>query len=66
MVFKPLPVPTDRLSHTVAFRVTDSEYLELLPFFEAFEGQASPAIRWLLTHPDVEKAMAEAVRAANP
>ena len=41
------------LTHTIAFRLTPSEYLGLKPFFEAFDGGASEGFRWLLSQPDV-------------
>lgn len=44
----------ERLNKTVAFRVTASEYMALLPFFEAFPGgRGSVALRWLVSQPEV-------------
>lgn len=44
---------TERLAHTIAFRVTPTEYLELLPFFDCFAGDggggSSAGLRWLLS-----------------
>jgi hypothetical protein len=42
------------MKRTVAFRLTTAEYLTLLPFFEAY-GQASGAMRWLLSQPETEE-----------
>lgn len=60
-----LPPALDRLNHTVAFRLTDGEYLELLPFFEACEGRPSTALRWLLSQPESQELMRAAVKEAN-
>lgn len=50
-------IPTgERLTKTVAFRLTPSEYLSMLPFFEVFpDGQQSLALRWLMTQPEVQE-----------
>lgn len=48
------------MKRTVAFRLTTSEYLELLPFFEAF-GQSSGALRWLLSQPETQALIRRAV-----
>lgn len=52
-----------KLTHTLAFRITPSEYLELLPFFETFETQGE-GFRWLLSRPEVQELMAR--RVAEP
>lgn len=65
MTFQPMLPKTQKLVHTVAFRLTDAEYLELFPFFEAFEGHASPAIRWLLSQEPVTAVMQAAVDASG-
>jgi len=44
------------LLHTIAFRVTSTEFLELFLFFETFESN-SLALRWLVTHPEVQETM---------
>lgn len=52
----------ERLTHTVAFRLTPSEYLRVLPFFESFDGgKGSDALRWLLSHEQVQALMRERV-----
>lgn len=49
----------ERLTHTVAFRLPPSEYLNLLPFFESFpDGKSSIALRWLVNQPEVQAVMA--------
>lgn len=65
MTFRTRLQPHERLCHTIAFRLTDAEYIELMPFFEAFDGQASPALRWLLSQPASQALMARAVLEAN-
>lgn len=45
---------SERLAHTVAFRLTPTGYLDILPFFEAF-GSDSEALRWLLDQPEVQR-----------
>lgn len=53
-VFQVIPTG-ERLTKTVAFRLTPSEYLELLPFFEVFPGsKGSLALRWLMNQPEVQ------------
>jgi hypothetical protein len=47
---------TEPYTHTVAFRLTTSQRLELLPFFESCGG-GSEAMRWLLSQPEVQKVM---------
>lgn len=64
MTFTPFMKPHEKLSHTVAFRVTSAEFLELLPFFEVFDGQNSVALRWLLTQEQTKETMRAAVRQA--
>lgn len=55
----------EHLTHTIAFRVSPSEYLDLLPFFESFETRGgSEALRWLVRHPEVRQVMAEQVTGA--
>jgi hypothetical protein len=56
--------PAQRLAHTVAFRLTDREYLELLPFFESCGG-GSAALRWLLSQDATKATMQAAVQEAN-
>lgn len=47
---------SERLAHTVAFRLTPTGYLDILPFFETFESaQGSEALRWLLDQPEVQQ-----------
>lgn len=56
----------ERLSHTVAFRLTPSEYLKVLPFFESFDGgKGSNALRWLLDQPEVLRLMRDRVEASQ-
>lgn len=59
------PAVADKRNHTVAFRLTDSEYLELLPFFEACQGQPTLAMRWLLSQPETRELMRLAVAEAT-
>lgn len=55
----------EHLTHTIAFRVSPSEYLDLLPFFEAFETHlGSEALRWLVRHPGVRQVMSDRVTEA--
>jgi hypothetical protein len=56
--------PTERRRHVVAFRLTDAEYLELFPFFEAF-GSTTVALRWLLSQEQVQDVMESAVTQAD-
>ena len=60
-------VPTgERLTRTVAFRVPPSEYMGLLPFFEAFPGsRGSVALRWLINQPEVQAIMRTRVEAGE-
>lgn len=56
----------ERLTHTVAFRLTPSEYLELLSFFEVFSGgRGSEALRWLLAQPEVRDVITRRVQQAT-
>lgn len=44
----------ERLSKTVAFRLTPSEWAELMPFFDSFpSGSVTTAMRWLLSQEEV-------------
>ena len=52
-----------KLTHTLAFRVTPTEYLNLLPFFETFETQGE-GFRWLLNQPETQALMVR--RVAEP
>lgn len=53
---------SEPLSKTVSFRVSTSEYVAMLPFFEAFpDARQTTAIRWLLAHPEVRLVMAQRV-----
>lgn len=65
MAFHPSLPAHEIRSHTVAFRLTSAEYMELLPFFEAFAGSPSNALRWLLSQESTKATMQEAVTTAN-
>jgi hypothetical protein len=52
----------ERLSKTVAFRVSPSEYVELIPLFETFtNGSVTQAMRWLLQEDEVRRVIADRV-----
>jgi hypothetical protein len=56
----------ERLSQTIAFRVTPSDYARLRPFFETFpDGSSTKALRYLLDTPEVKAAMAARVAASR-
>ena len=56
----------EKLTHTVAFRLTPSEYLDILPFFEVFSGgRGSEALRWLLQQDEVRDVISRRVRQSN-
>jgi len=56
----------ERLSETVAFRLTPSERVTLRPFIDSFaSGSIGEALRWLVTHPEVRAVMASRVEASR-
>ncbi len=53
------------LSHTIAVRLTTADHNQLRPFAETFPNSSwASAMRWLFTHPDVRKVMADRVNGA--
>jgi hypothetical protein len=65
MTFKKTLKKPQRRHHVIAFRLNDTEYLELLPFFEAFDGCGSDAMRWLLNRDETMELMQLAVKEAT-
>ena len=56
----------ERLTKTIAFRVTATEQVALLPFFESFpNGSMTTAMRWLLDQPTIKAEMAARVAASR-
>jgi hypothetical protein len=64
-MMQPGQTVAEPLRHTVAFRLRTTEYLDLIPFFEAFGGSGSAAFRWLLSQEETKAAIQRAVEAAN-
>lgn len=56
----------ERLSRTVSFRLTPSEYVELMPFIDTFtNGSVTEAFRWLMADPAVKSAMTRRVQSSR-
>lgn len=56
----------ERLTKTIAFRVTVTEFVALMPFFESFpNGSMTTAMRWLLDQPAIKAEMAARVAASR-
>lgn len=54
----------ERLTKTIGFRVTPSEYVDLLPFMETFPNASmAHGLRWLFSDPAVRAVMAARVAA---